>query len=76
MVDDVPTGVLRLDRLRADAGIVRLVAIREDVQGRGYGRAMAQLTESYARQLGYQTLYVNAAPDAVGYYEKDGMVAL
>lgn len=73
-VDDVPTGVLRLDRLRADAGIVRLVAIREEVQGQGYGRVMAQLTETYALQLGYQTLYVNAAPDAIGYYEKTGWV--
>jgi hypothetical protein len=30
------------------------------------------LVEGYARRLGLNTLFVNADPDAVGYYEKMG----
>jgi GNAT superfamily N-acetyltransferase len=48
------------------------VAIDAELQGQGHGRALSDLVENYARRLGIRTLYVNAAPEAVGYYEKLG----
>jgi len=65
-------GTTRLDNFGNGAGAVRLVAIVADAQRRGHGRKLAELVENYARDLGLTTLLVNAAPDAVGYYEKLG----
>jgi N-acetylglutamate synthase-like GNAT family acetyltransferase len=67
-----PTGTSRLDNLGDHKGVVWLVAIATDVQCKGHGRILSELVEDYARRLGLNTLFVNAAPDAVGYYEKMG----
>jgi GNAT superfamily N-acetyltransferase len=64
-------GTFRLDR-RGNDGIVRLVAIHEDSQRRGHGRAMMDLMESEARRSGMTGLLVNSAPDAVGFYRRLG----
>jgi GNAT superfamily N-acetyltransferase len=48
------------------------VAIESEFQGQGHGRVLSHFLENYARRLGILTLYVNAAPEAVGYYEKLG----
>jgi|ERR1700735_238339 N-acetylglutamate synthase-like GNAT family acetyltransferase len=65
-------GTTRLDDFNDGTGAVRLVTIAIDVQGRGHGRVLSELVENYARRLGLTTLFVNAAPEAVGYYEKLG----
>lgn len=65
-------GTTRLDDFGDGSGAVRLVAIATDLQKRGLGRELAGHTDDYARELGLHTLYVNAAPEAVGYYEKMG----
>jgi len=70
--DGRPVGTIRLDDLGDGTGVVRLVAVVSDVQGSGHGRAMSALWETRAQGIGMHTLYVNAAPDAVGYYEKMG----
>jgi N-acetylglutamate synthase-like GNAT family acetyltransferase len=54
---------------------VRLVAIAIGAQRQGHGRALSVLVEDYARRLGINTLFVNAAPEAAGYYEKMGWEA-
>ncbi len=46
--------------------------ISTDVQGRGDGRALSALVEDYARNLGITLLFVKAALEAIGYYEKMG----
>lgn len=66
-----PIGITRLD-LRGDSAVVRLVAITAAEQRRGHGRALSQLIDAEARQRGVRTLLVNAAQDAVGFYEKTG----
>jgi len=68
---DAPVGVVRLD-VRDDIGIVRLVAIVAEKQRHGLGRAMDAAVVAEARALGIETLRVNAAADAVGFYEKTG----
>jgi N-acetylglutamate synthase-like GNAT family acetyltransferase len=70
--DGRPIGTTRLDDLGDGRGVVRLVAIAADVQRQGHGRVLSTLVEDYARRLGLKSLLVNAAPDAVGYYEKMG----
>ncbi|WNJ90641.1 GNAT family N-acetyltransferase [Bosea sp. 685] len=64
-------GVVRLDR-HGRIGIVRLVAIMADRQRRGHGRSLSQLIDAEASRVGLTALRVNAAADAVGYYEKTG----
>jgi N-acetylglutamate synthase-like GNAT family acetyltransferase len=69
-LDGRPIGTTRLDDLGNGRAAVRLVAIAIDAQGQGHGRALSVLVEDYARRLGINTLFVNAAPEAVGYYQK------
>ena len=65
-------GTTRLDDFGNGTGVVRLVAIVAYLQRRGHGRKLAELVEPYARNRGMTRLFINAAPDAVGYYEKLG----
>lgn len=67
-----PVGVVRLDDRGDRTGVIRLVAVVKDVRGSGHGRAMSELWDQRAREKGFHTLLVNAAPEAVGYYEKMG----
>ncbi|GAB7529192.1 hypothetical protein PS3A_16010 [Pseudomonas sp. 3A(2025)] len=71
-LDGHPIGTTRLDNDGSGRGIVRLVAISLAAQRQGHGRALSTLVEGYARSLGLEVLLVNAALDAVGFYEKMG----
>ena len=67
-------GTTRLD-VRADGtAIVRLVAITSAEQGKGHGAELARQVENLARLKGALKLLVNAAPEALGYYERLGYV--
>ncbi len=70
--DGEPVGATRLDRRGSGVGIVRLVAIRAQLQGQGLGRVLSQRVEVRARQLGITTLFVNAVSNAVDFYAKTG----
>lgn len=74
-LDGRPIGTTRLDDFGHGRGAVRLVAIAIGAQRQGHGRALSLLVEDYARRLGINTLLVNAAPEAVGYYQKMGWEA-
>ena len=69
--DGEPIGTTRLDPHR-DGGIVRLVGIVSDQQRQGHGSVMESLLVDYARRRGMRHLWLNAAKDAVGFYEKLG----
>lgn len=69
--DGQAVGVVRLDFRGRDA-VVRLVGIAAGLQGQGHGRALGDLVEAEARRHGVSALRVNAAPDAVGYYQAMG----
>ena len=68
----VPIGTTRLDFLGNKEGVIRLVAIRADYQNAGHGRVLSAMVEEQAKADGIATLFVNAAPEALGYYEKTG----
>ena len=65
-------GTVRLDDVGNGTGAVRLVAIEPDLQRQGHGRILSDHVENYAHRLGITKLYVNAAPEAIGYYDKLG----
>lgn len=69
----VAAGTARLDDgPEAESGVLRLVAVVRSRQGSGLGRILAALVERRAVALGMRSLYVNAAPEAVGFYRKLG----
>jgi len=55
-------------------GTVRLrqMAVLNDLQGKGIGRALMNFAENLARDSGYAILSMHARKDAVGFYEKMG----
>lgn len=71
-LDGKPLGTTRLDMRGDGTAIFRLVAITAAEQGRGHGRVLGKMVEERARAFGARTLLVNAAPEAVGFYEKTG----
>lgn len=70
-LEDRAVGVVRID-YRDKIAVVRLVAILESEQGKGHGKQLNAMIEAEAKKHGVETLRVNAAPGAVGYYEKMG----
>jgi GNAT superfamily N-acetyltransferase len=64
----------RLDMREPGVAIVRLVAVVRAEQRKGHGRVLAVRTEAFARDRGVTKLRVNAAADAVGFYERIGFV--
>ena len=55
-------------------GTVRLrqMAVLNDLQGKGIGRALMNFAENIARDRGYKILRMHARVHAVGFYEKVG----
>jgi GNAT superfamily N-acetyltransferase len=74
MRDSVPIGTTRLDP-RGEGGIVRLVAIVPALQRQGHGSMLEALLIDYAKARGMTRLWLNAARDAVGFYQKLGWTA-
>lgn len=67
-----PMATTRLDDRKDGTGIVRLVAVTASEQGKGHGRVLDKMVEDLARTLGIHCLYLNANPEAVGYYRRLG----
>ncbi|MDP3646189.1 MAG: GNAT family N-acetyltransferase [bacterium] len=63
-------GTTRLDVRDDGTAIIRLVAVTKAEQGKGHGFELAKQVEEFARTKGTHKLLVNAAPEALGYYEK------
>jgi predicted GNAT family N-acyltransferase len=79
--EDVLMGAFEDDRLlgccvltRMDAATVRLrqMAVPNNMQGKGIGRALMIFAENIARDLGYKKLCMHARTTAVGFYQKLG----
>ena len=68
-------GVVRIDVARPRA-ILRRVAVREDVQRKGHGRALLTLAEQFARTQECTDLSASVDPDAVAFYEKCGFTII
>lgn len=64
-------GVLRID-VSGRVGMLRRVAIRDDLQRLGHGRVLIRLAEEFAKAQGCEEIRSNAAVEAVGFYERCG----
>ena len=81
--DDVLIGAFEDDRMlgcclltRIDDKTMRLrqMAVPNNLQGKGIGRALMVFAENIARDMGYQILMMHARITAIGFYEKMGYV--
>lgn len=57
-----------------NASVVKLrqMAVLNDLQGKGIGKALIQFAENLARDRGYKLLTMHARKNALGFYEKMG----
>lgn len=57
-----------------EPGTVRLrqMAVVNDLQGKGIGKALMQFAENLARDRGFRKITMHARKNAVGFYEKMG----
>ena len=53
---------------------LRQMAVPNNLQGKGIGRALMIFAENIARDMGYRTLMMHARITAIGFYEKLGYV--
>jgi len=51
---------------------LRQMAVLNDLQGKGIGRALMSFAENLARDRGYKVMSMHARKNAVGFYEKMG----
>ena len=51
---------------------LRQMAVLNNLQGKGIGRALMHFAENIARDLGYRKIIMHARKTAVGFYEKLG----
>ncbi|MBI1344284.1 MAG: GNAT family N-acetyltransferase [Terrimonas sp.] len=51
---------------------LRQMAVLNDLQGKGIGRALTLFAENIARDLGYKVMNMHARKPVVGFYEKMG----
>lgn len=60
--------------IEEDKNIVRLrqMAVLNDLQGKGIGRALMNFAENIARDRGYKIISMHARKHVVGFYEKMG----
>lgn len=65
-------GTTRLDMGPDGTSVIRLVAVSKAEQGKGHGKVLAECVEKFAQQRGVTKFFVNAAPEALGYYKKLG----
>jgi len=79
--DDILMGAFEDEKLlgcclltRVDPYTVRLrqMAVPNNMQGKGIGRALMIFAENIARDLGYRKLCMHARKTAVGFYQKLG----
>ena len=70
--DDTMLGCCML--VEEDPQTVRLrqMAVINDLQGKGIGRALMQFAENLARDRGYKKITMHARKTATGFYEKMG----
>jgi len=70
--DEEMLGCCMLVEESNDTVRLRQMAVLNDLQGKGIGRALMNFAENLARDRGYKTLSMHARKNAVGFYEKMG----
>lgn len=63
-------GCCMLIEERPDCVRLRQMAVLNDLQGKGIGRALMNFAENIARDRGYKIITMHARKNVVGFYEK------
>jgi len=72
--DDEMLGCCMLVEEKTNTVRLRQMAVLNDLQGKGIGRALMNFAENLARDAGYRILSMHARKNAIGFYEKMGYV--
>lgn len=70
--EDRMLGCCMLVEEQPDIVRLRQMAVLNDLQGKGIGRALMNFAENLARDRGYKIVRMHARNNAVGFYEKVG----
>lgn len=70
--DERMLGCCMLIEERPGVARLRQMAVLNDLQGKGIGRALMNFAENIARDRGFKTICMHARANAVGFYEKVG----
>lgn len=70
--DDDMLGCCMLVEENPETVRLRQMAVLNDLQGKGIGRALMSFAENLARDRGYKKLAMHARKNAIGFYEKMG----
>lgn len=70
--DDQILGCCMLLEEKPGQARLRQMAVLNDLQGKGIGRALMNFAENIARDRGFRTICMHARSNAVGFYEKVG----
>ncbi|HKO80371.1 MAG TPA: GNAT family N-acetyltransferase [Chitinophagaceae bacterium] len=70
--DDRMLGCCMLVEEQPDIVRLRQMAVLNDLQGKGIGRALMNFAENIARDRGYKIIRMHARNNSVGFYEKVG----
>ncbi|HTB25450.1 MAG TPA: GNAT family N-acetyltransferase [Puia sp.] len=72
--DEKMLGCCLLTRIDSKTLRLRQMAVYNNLQGKGVGRALMIFAENIARDMGYEILMMHARVTAIGFYEKLGYV--
>ena len=70
--DDQMLGCCMLVKIDANTMRLRQMAVPNNLQGKGVGRALMNFAENISRDLGYKRITMHARKNTVGFYEKFG----
>ena len=70
--DDELLGCCMLVKENDSTVKLRQMAVKNDLQGKGIGRALMNFAENLARDHGYRKIIMHARKHATGFYEKMG----
>ncbi len=70
--EDRMLGCCMLVKEQPDIVRLRQMAVLNDLQGKGIGRALMNFAENLARDSGYKIIRMHARHNSVGFYEKVG----
>ena len=70
--DDQMLGCCMLVEEEPETVRLRQMAVLNDLQGKGIGKALMQFAENLARDRGYKKITMHARKNALGFYEKMG----
>ncbi|HKZ65124.1 MAG TPA: GNAT family N-acetyltransferase [Chitinophagaceae bacterium] len=70
--DERMLGCCMLVEEQPDIVRLRQMAVLNDLQGKGIGRALMNFAENLARDRGYKIIRMHARDNAIGFYEKVG----